>query len=233
MEHLLRGRAIQAVAIQFVRTVGVVQFAEEQRQAVVGPGHAAVAVLEFQFADLAGRQFLHVQGVDLFTAGVEAVGQALVVGADAERAEGEETAIGQHVRVQQQLLAAVIHLVAVVGRATAAVVTGVLVTGGGAGVVEIRAPGRGQGQIGFENAALDLLEQGFAQRLLVGELGFLPGVFGLKVVEHLGAVTLLQPGVRIWAWGLAGNRGSDIGMDYSLSGGRWQALQPRHAKPLS
>ena len=206
VEHFLRCGAVQAIAIQFVRTVGVVQFAKKQGQAVVGPGHAAVAVVERQFADLVGRQFLHEQGVNLFAAGIEAVGQALVIGADAERAQGEKAAIGQHVRVQQQFFAAGVHLVAVIGRAAAAVVAGVLVTGGGAGVIQIRAPRGGQGQVGFQNAALDLVEQGLAQRLLIGQLGFLPGVFGLEVVEHLRVVAFLQPGVRVWAWGLAGNR---------------------------
>ncbi len=86
-----------------------------------------------------------------------------MVGADAEGPEGEEAAIGQGVGVQQQLLAAFVHRQAVVRRARAAVVAGVFVAGGGAGVVQVRAPGRGQGQVGFEDPPLDLLEQRFTQ----------------------------------------------------------------------
>ncbi len=41
-------RSNQAVAIELVRAVGVVQFAEEQRTVIVGPGQAAIAVVEGQ-----------------------------------------------------------------------------------------------------------------------------------------------------------------------------------------
>ena len=180
MEDFFGRGAVQAIAEQFVRAMGVVQFAEEQRQAVVGPGHAAVAVLEFQFADFAVGQFLHEQRVNLIAGGVEAVGQTLMVRADAERAQGEEAAIGQHVRVQQQLFAAFVELQAVIGRARAAVVPGVFVTGRGARVIQVRAPRRGQRQVGFENPALDLFEQGFAQLGLIGGLRFLIAFSALR-----------------------------------------------------
>jgi hypothetical protein len=162
MEHFLRGGAVQAIAIQLVRTVGVVQFAEEQGQAVVGPGHAAVAVVEGQFADLVGGQFLDVQGVDLVATGVEAVGQALVVGADAERAEGKEAAVGQGLgSSSSSSLLSSTWLLSSAGR------------GSGSGgrtrrrrwcaCSTGRGPRGGQRQVGFEDAALDLFEQGFAQ----------------------------------------------------------------------
>ncbi|MNZ89956.1 hypothetical protein D3C78_1089000 [compost metagenome] len=53
MEHFFGRRPVQSIAIQLVWAMGVVQLAKEQRQAVVGPGHAAVTVLEFQLADAA------------------------------------------------------------------------------------------------------------------------------------------------------------------------------------
>ncbi|MNE08066.1 hypothetical protein D3C80_1007110 [compost metagenome] len=136
--------AAQAVAQQFMRTVGVVQFGEEQRLVVVGPGHAAVAVLERQLLDGAVGQLLDVQGVDLVARGVQAVGQALVVGADAECAQRQKATLGQLIRVEQQLFAAFINRVGIIGRARAAVMAGVFVTGRGARVVQVRAPGRGQ-----------------------------------------------------------------------------------------
>ncbi|MNO99482.1 hypothetical protein D3C76_912520 [compost metagenome] len=207
MEHFFGRRAVQAIAQQLVRAMGVVQLAEKQGQAVVGPGHAAVAVLELQFTDATVGQFLHEQRIDLVARGIDAVGQALVIGADAERAEGKEAALGQFIRVQQQLLPAFIKDQAVVGRARAAVVTGVFVTGRGARVIQVGSPRRGQGQVGFENPALDLLEQGFAQPGLIGGLRLLISVFSLEVVEHRCAVALLQPGVRVGSFGLAGNRG--------------------------
>ncbi|MNJ57600.1 hypothetical protein D3C77_531940 [compost metagenome] len=52
--------AAQAVAQQLVRSMGVVQFGEEQRLAVVGPGHAAVALLERQLLDGTAGQFLDI-----------------------------------------------------------------------------------------------------------------------------------------------------------------------------
>ncbi|MNO89556.1 hypothetical protein D3C76_810440 [compost metagenome] len=211
LEHGLRAFVAQGVATQAPRAVGVVQFGEEQRLAVVGPGQAAVAVVEGQGSDAATGQVLHVQGEDFVAAGVQAVGQQAVVGADVERAKGQETAIGQGVGVEQQLLLAFIDRVGVVGRARAAVVTRVLVARGGTGVVQVGAPGRRQRQVGFQDAALDLFEQLFAQRRLVGQAGFLVGVLGLQVGKHLGGVALLQPGVRVAGLGLVGNRGLGLG----------------------
>ena len=101
LEHGLRAFVAQGVATQAPRAVGVVQFGEEQRLAVVGPGQAAVAVVEGQGSDAATGQVLHVQGEDFVAAGVQAVGQQAVVGADVERAEGQEAAIGQGVGVEQ------------------------------------------------------------------------------------------------------------------------------------
>ncbi|MNY17816.1 hypothetical protein D3C86_1511570 [compost metagenome] len=186
--------------------MGVVQFAKEQRQAVVGPGHAAVAVLEFQFTDTAVGQFLHEQRVNLVATGVDAVGQTLVVRADAERTQGKEAALGQFVRVQQQLFTAFVEGQAVIGRTRTAVVPGVLIARRGAGVIQIRSPRRGQGQIGLENPPFDLFEQGFTQLGLVGGLRFLIAVFGLQVVEHCLGVALLQPGIRVQAFSHVGNR---------------------------
>ena len=212
MEHFFGGRAVQPVTEQFVRAMGVVQFAEKQRQAVIGPGHAAVTVLEFQFADATVGQFLHEQRVNLVAAGVDAVGQALVVRADAERPQGKEAAVGQFIRVQQQLFLAFVELQAVIGRARAAVVPGVFVTGGGPRVIQVRTPRGGQRQVGFENPALDLFEQGLAQACLIGGLRLLIAVFSLEVVEHRVGVALLQPGIRVIAFGLVGNRrGGNVG----------------------
>ncbi|MNY20477.1 hypothetical protein D3C86_1539570 [compost metagenome] len=129
-----------------------------------------------------------------------------MVRADAERPERKETTLGQFVGVQQQLFAAFVEGQAVIGRTRAAVVPGVLIACRGAGVIQIGAPWRGQGQIGLENPPLDLLEQGFAQCGLVGGLRLLIAVFGFQVVEHCLGVALLQPGIRVGAFSLVGNR---------------------------
>ncbi len=144
MEHLFGSGAVEAIAKQLVRAMGVVEHAEEQSQAVVGPGHAAIAVLEFQLADLFAGQFLDEQRVDLVARSIDAVGQALVIRADAERAEREEAAVGQLVGVEQQLLAALVEGQAVVGRTRAAVMPGVFVTRRGARVIQIRPHGEGR-----------------------------------------------------------------------------------------
>ncbi|MNZ89955.1 hypothetical protein D3C78_1088990 [compost metagenome] len=129
-----------------------------------------------------------------------------MVRADAERTQGKEAAVGQFVGVQQQLFAAFVEGQAVIGRTGAAVVPGILIACGGAGVVQIRSPGRGQGQVGLENPPLDLLEQGLAQPGLVGGLRLLIAVFGCQIIEHCIGVALLQPGIRIGAISLVGNR---------------------------
>ncbi len=77
--------AAEAVTVDLVRAMGVVEFAEEQRLVVVGPDHAAVAVVEGQGGDFAACQVLDEQPVDLVALGVEAVGQLAVILADAER----------------------------------------------------------------------------------------------------------------------------------------------------
>jgi len=84
LEHGSRAAATQGVTTQAPRAMGVIQFGEEQRLAVIGPGQAAVAVLEGQGGDAAVAQVLDVQGVDLVAAGIEAVGQQAMVGADVE-----------------------------------------------------------------------------------------------------------------------------------------------------
>ncbi|MCY1286876.1 hypothetical protein D9M70_358550 [compost metagenome] len=197
LEHQRGAGFAQAMAVQAVRAVGVVQLAEEQGGAVVGPGHAAVAVLEGQGGYLAAGQFLDEQLVNLVAAGVQAVGQTRVVGADAEGADGEEAAGRQRVRVQQQLLGRRVRGEGTVRRPRAAVMARVLVAGSGALVVQPGAPGHRQRQIGFADAALDFLEQRLAQFLLVGQLGFQPGVLRLEVGEHFGGVALFQPAVGV------------------------------------
>ncbi|MNC52562.1 hypothetical protein D3C75_1019140 [compost metagenome] len=90
----------------------------------------------------------------------------------------------------------------------------------GAGVIEVRAPGGGQRQVGFQDTALDLFEQLFAQGRLVGQAGLLVGVFGLQVLEHLRGVALLQPGVRVGGLVLAGDGGLErVGHRGSLGWG--------------
>ncbi|MCY1506106.1 hypothetical protein D9M68_403440 [compost metagenome] len=207
LEHQLGARAAEAVAVQPVRAVGVVEGGEEQRLAVVGPGHAAVAVVEGQGGDVAAGQVLDVQPVDLVAAGVQAVGQLAVVRADAEGAERQVAACGQGVGVEQQLLGALVHGQRIVRRARAAVVARVFVAGGGARVVQPGAPGRGQRQVGLADARLDLLEQLFAQFGLVGQLGFEVGVLGLQVIEHLRRVAVFQPAIGIGTGLEAGDGG--------------------------
>ncbi|MNI81788.1 hypothetical protein D3C73_1384350 [compost metagenome] len=63
-----------------------------------------------------------------------------MIRADTEGAEGKEPTVGQLVRIQQQLFAAFVQLQAVVVRARAAVMAGILVAGGGACVIQVRAP---------------------------------------------------------------------------------------------
>ncbi|MCY1280950.1 hypothetical protein D9M70_297460 [compost metagenome] len=229
LEHQLGAGFAQAVAMQAVRAMGVVQFAEEQRGAVVGPGHAAVALLEGQGADFTAGQLLDVELVGLVAAGVQAVGQARMVGADAEGADGEEAAGRQFIGVQQQLLAGFVQGQGTVGRARAAVVARVLVAGGGALVVEPGAPGHRQGEVGFADAALDFLEQRLAQCLLAGHLGVQPGVLRFEVGEHFGGVALFQPAVGVGTGFDAGNRG--LGHGYSRrQGGRATAGAPEPGK---
>ncbi|MNQ74973.1 hypothetical protein D3C85_897460 [compost metagenome] len=58
VEHQLGRAAAESMAVQLVRPVAVVQLAEEQGLAVVGPGHAAIAIGEGQLADRSSGQFL-------------------------------------------------------------------------------------------------------------------------------------------------------------------------------
>ena len=104
VEHQVCRFIAQPVAVQLMRAMGLVQFAEEQRLAVVGPGHAAVAILERQAGYGAGAQLFDVQLINLFTTGIKAVGKPLMIWANAERAPRKKAAGGQYVRVQQQLL---------------------------------------------------------------------------------------------------------------------------------
>ena len=80
--------------------MGVVQHGEKQGLTVIGPGHAAVAVFKRQLGDGAAAQLFDKQAVGFFAAGIQAVGQALVIGADAESAQGNKAAIGQRIGVQ-------------------------------------------------------------------------------------------------------------------------------------
>ncbi|MNR32278.1 hypothetical protein D3C85_1498480 [compost metagenome] len=98
---------------------------------------------------------------------------------------------------------------------------GVFVTGRGARVVQVRAPGRGQRQVGFEDARLDLFEQLFAQRRLIGQLCLLISVLGGQVSQHLRGIALLQPGIGIGTFGLAGNRGTGSGGVCGHAGFSW------------
>ncbi len=141
LEHALGTGAAQRMAAQAPWPMGVVQLGEEQCLAVVGPGHAAVAVFKGQGGDRAAGEVFHVQAVDLVATGIQAVGQQPVVGADTERAQRQEAAVGQCVGVEQQLFLAFIDGVAVVGRAWAAVVARIFVASSGAGVVQVRPPG--------------------------------------------------------------------------------------------
>src|SRR5690606_2101654 len=97
----LRLGAVEAVALQAPRPMGIVQFGEEQGAAVVVPDQAGVAVLEGQFAHLAAGQVLDEQPVDLVAAGVQAVAEQAMVRTDAEGAQRQEAAAGQRVRVEQ------------------------------------------------------------------------------------------------------------------------------------
>ncbi len=142
--NLAAVRIAKAVAVNLVRAVGVVQLAVEQGLAVVGPGHAAVAVVEGQLGDLAAGQVLDVQPVDLVALAVEAVGELAVVLADAEGTQRKKAAAGQLVGVEQQLFGAFIDGQRTIQRARAAVVPRILVACGGALVVQPRPPGGGQ-----------------------------------------------------------------------------------------
>ncbi|MNE09058.1 hypothetical protein D3C80_1017240 [compost metagenome] len=141
IEDFVHRGAAQVMTVQLVRTMGVIKLGKEQGLAVIGPGHAAVAVVEGQFANSAADEFLHIQAVNLVTAGVEAVGQALVVGADIERTQRQEAPSSQLVGVEQQFFEAFIDSDRVVGRTWAAIVAWILVACGGTGVVQVGAPG--------------------------------------------------------------------------------------------
>ncbi len=131
----------EAMAVDLVRTVGVVQFAVEQRLAVVGPGHAAVAIVEGQGGHVAAGEVLDEQPVDLVAFAVEAVSQLAVVLTDAERAQGEEAAAGQLVGVEQQLFGVIVNGERAIDRARAAIVPRVFVASRGALVVQPGPPG--------------------------------------------------------------------------------------------
>src|SRR3990167_4842668 len=73
----------------------------------------------------------------------------------------------------------------------------VLIASGGALVIQIRAPGRRQAEVGFADAPLDLLKQCFAQLQLLAELLFQVGIFRLEVIKHLSAVAVFQPAIRV------------------------------------
>src|SRR5690606_36299633 len=171
VEHQLRVGIAQAVAVQLVGAMGVVQLGEEQGAAVIGPAQAAVAVLEGQLGDGAVVQILDEQAVDLVAAGIQAVAQQALVGADGEGAQRQVAAVGQYIGVEQQLLAGLIQGQGAVGRAPATVMPRVLVAGGGALVVQPVLPGGGQRQVGLADAPPDLLEQALAQLGLVRQAG--------------------------------------------------------------
>lgn len=177
--------------------MGIVEFGEEQRAAVIGPGQTAIAAVEGQGGYIACGQILDVQGVDFVPAGVQAIGQQAMVGTNVERPQRKKAAACQGVGVQQQLLLAFIDRVGIIARAWAAVMAGVFIASGGTGVVQVGPPWRRQGQIGFLDAALDLLEQLLAQRGLMSQTGLLVGVFRFEVGQYLGLVTLLQPRIGI------------------------------------
>ncbi|MNC21132.1 hypothetical protein D3C75_691010 [compost metagenome] len=133
-----------------------------------------------------------------------------MVGADAEGAEIQVAIAGQHVGVEQQLLAGRVDAQRAVGRTRAAVMARVLLASRGALVVQPWTPGCRQRQVGFADTRADFLEQLLAQFTLVGELLFQPGILGLQVFEDLGAVALLQPGIGIGA-SLAAGKGRGEG----------------------
>ena len=191
MEHLVRGGFSECVAQQFVGTVCVVQRCEKQRLAVIGPRHAAIARLERQLSHGPAGQLFDEQAVGFFATGVEAVSQPLMIRADTERTQGDKPAVGQRVRVQQHMFGFFVYLLAIVSRARAAEMAGVFFPRLGAGVVQIRAPRRRQGQISLADAALDLFKQRFTSLRLVGQLGFLILVFRFQVVQNLFAVAIL------------------------------------------
>src|SRR5690606_14921836 len=99
----------QAVTIDLVRSVGIVELTEEQGLTVVGPDHAAVTMIEGQGKHFAAGQVLDEQSVDLVALGIETVGQLAVILADAERAQGKKAAGGLLVGVEQQLLGAFVY----------------------------------------------------------------------------------------------------------------------------
>ena len=87
IKHLVDVCLAQGMAQQFVRAMGVVQFGKKQCLAVVGPRHAAITFFKRQLGDCAGAQFFDKQAIGFFTAGVQAIGKALVIRADAEGAQ--------------------------------------------------------------------------------------------------------------------------------------------------
>ena len=204
---LAAARIAKAMAVNLVRAVGVVQFTVEQRLAVVGPGHAAVAIVEGQGGHVAAGEILDEQSVDLVAFAIEAVGELAVVLTDAERAQGEEAAFGQLVGVEQQLFGVLVNGERAIDRAWAAIVPGVFVASRGALVIQPRPPGRRQGEVGFADAALDFLEQRLAEFGLVGELFFEIGILRLEVCQHVVGVAILQPAIGIGAGVGAGDGG--------------------------
>ena len=87
MKHLMSPGFTQGMTPQLVRAMGVVQLSEKQGLAVIGPGHAAIAVLKGQFSDGASGQLFDEQAIGFFAAGVQAISQALMVRADTERTQ--------------------------------------------------------------------------------------------------------------------------------------------------
>ncbi len=129
---------------------------------------------------------------DLGTGHVDRVGEPPVAGAHVERAELEVlVALGQRVRVDQDLLVGVV--IAVGTPAEGRVLLALL----GAGHVPPRPPACGHGQVGLEDAALDLLEELFLQGSEGREPCVGERVLSLEVGGRVGVVTVAEPGVLV------------------------------------
>ncbi len=206
VNHLIvgDGRA-QDVGLDLIRAPGIVHHGVEDAGAVGGEADAVEDVLDDVRQQLAGAEVLDAQG-EAFVAGVvHGVGVEVPVHRDGRAADGEERlALGLDVAVQQDFLARdldaglhrggspVGHGVAGVLGADPALDAVLLALHGAAEVPPAVLAVRDR-QVCLLRAALDFLEDGLAQRRLVGGDGLLVGVLGLQMVHHLGRVLLAQP----------------------------------------
>ena len=197
----------EPVAPQLVGAHGGIGSGVEEGAAVVGPGRAVVGVLDGLEMVGAGAHVAEAEGEALGPGGVDRVGQQGVVGADGERAQGEElVTLGLRVLVEQDLLAGRRRVVSHLGGREVApcglgrrlgyresAVDGVLQPLDRARVVPPGALAGGHAEVGLLDAGHDLFEERLLQVVGVGHDRRRVPVLRLEVGDDPGVVAVPQP----------------------------------------